>query len=248
MVSEQEQMVNGILRSLKKKGATDEVLSKVAAVLSSANIRPVRVLAEICEHGEVSTEDLTKKYGYNQPPRAARDLRELGFNIRTSSSRTTTGRRMAVYSLGSIDDLSVREGRILFSKRERQEVISRQRAHCYYCAGKFAETELQIDHRVPFEIAGNSLHERSGIDALIAVCSSCNRRKSWSCESCGNFKVKDIAQCITCYWYSPDEYQHVGGKKRVVLSVTFDGNDPLFKVFKGQTREQIETILRKKLL
>lgn len=40
--------------------------------------RPRTVLDHILEHGHITTEELKNRYGYNHPPRAARDVREHG--------------------------------------------------------------------------------------------------------------------------------------------------------------------------
>ncbi len=40
--------------------------------------RPKTVVDHILEHGSITTEELKEKYGYNHPPRAARDVREHG--------------------------------------------------------------------------------------------------------------------------------------------------------------------------
>ena len=41
------------------------------------------VLDHILEHGHVTTEELKDLYGYNHPPRAARDVREQGIPLET---------------------------------------------------------------------------------------------------------------------------------------------------------------------
>ena len=47
--------------------------------------RPRTVIDHILAHGYVTTEDLKERYGYNHPPRAARDVRELGIHWRPSA-------------------------------------------------------------------------------------------------------------------------------------------------------------------
>jgi len=43
--------------------------------------RPRTVIEHILEHGFITTEELKEKYGYNHPPRAARDVKESGIPI-----------------------------------------------------------------------------------------------------------------------------------------------------------------------
>ena len=47
--------------------------------------RPRTVIDHILAHGYVTTEDLKERYGYNHPPRAARDVRELAYRWRPSA-------------------------------------------------------------------------------------------------------------------------------------------------------------------
>ena len=109
---------------------------------------------------------------------------------------------------------------------------------------EFMPNELQIDHRVPFEVAGNVLHQSEGINALILVCSSCNRSKSWTCESsCNNFNAKDADFCKTCYWYNPDSYLHIGGKKKAIVNLSFDEGEDGFKKFYSVDRSNIKKMI-----
>lgn len=40
--------------------------------------RPKTVIDHILKYGQITTEELKEKYGYNHPPRAVRDVRESG--------------------------------------------------------------------------------------------------------------------------------------------------------------------------
>ena len=50
--------------------------------------RPRTVIEHILAHGYVTTEELRDKYGYNHPPRAARDVREQGIPLETFPIRS----------------------------------------------------------------------------------------------------------------------------------------------------------------
>ena len=62
-------------------------------------LRPRRVLIHILEHGSVNTDELNELYGYNHPPRAARDVRENGIPLKTSRIIGRNNRRIASYTL-----------------------------------------------------------------------------------------------------------------------------------------------------
>lgn len=52
---------------------------RIRELLPSIRNKRARVVIEhILEHGYITTEQLEKDYGYNHPPRAARDVREVG--------------------------------------------------------------------------------------------------------------------------------------------------------------------------
>ena len=215
-------------------------MTKVDRIVS---VRPVRLIRECCVNGEVSTETLQKKYGYNQPPRAARDVRELGFLLKTKNVKSSDGKKMAVYTLGDLSRFSPKCGRVLFTKAEKLNLIKKDGTQCFYCLADFPANALQIDHKIPYEIAGNEEHQKSGEDALALVCASCNRRKSWSCEGCSNFSKKELSVCRSCYWTNPDNYTHLATQNFVVLNLTLSEKDSGYASFNNKTRSEILQIL-----
>ena len=71
-----------------------------------------------------------------------------------------------------------------------------------------AERDLQIDHRVPYEVGGDT--ESQSAEDFMLLCGSANRAKSWSCEHCQNWtELKKREICLTCYWAYPENYAHV---------------------------------------
>ena len=59
--------------------------------------RPKTVIDHILKHGHITTEELKNKYGYDHPPRAARDVRELGIQLETFRVTAANGRKIAAY-------------------------------------------------------------------------------------------------------------------------------------------------------
>lgn len=74
------------------------------------NKRARIVIEHILSHGFVTTEELEKKYGYNHPPRAARDVREFGIPLETFRVKHSSGRTIAAYRFG--DMTQARMGRL----------------------------------------------------------------------------------------------------------------------------------------
>ena len=62
--------------------------------------RPRTVIDHILVHGFITTEELKEKYGYNHPPRAARDVREQGIALETFRVTGTDGRKIGAYRFG----------------------------------------------------------------------------------------------------------------------------------------------------
>lgn len=231
--------ISAILSSLRTKGIDEACIVRVESIIAKASLRPLRVLFECSANDGISTEELTRKYGYNQPPRAARDLKELGFDVRKKPGVTADGRRMVIYYIENFDVAGATVGRSAFTKREKSALLARDGERCFYCRGSFRPSELQIDHRVPFEVAGNQLHKCLGIGALVLACCTCNRSKSWSCEGCKNFKTKSLDVCSTCYWNEPDSYEHVAERAVVRINVVFSEGEIGYTRFRLMDRDAI---------
>lgn len=56
--------------------------------------RAKTVIDHLLEHGQITTEELKDLYGYNHPPRAIRDVRELGIPIDTFRVEGSDGRKI----------------------------------------------------------------------------------------------------------------------------------------------------------
>ena len=80
---------------------------------------------------------------------------------------------------------------------------------CFIYLEAIPESDLQIDHRVPYEVGGESATMLP--EEFMLLSGSANRAKSWSCEHCENWKnLKKREVCLSCYWASPENYTHVG--------------------------------------
>jgi hypothetical protein len=176
-----------------------------------SNKRARIVIEHILKHGFITTEQLEKQYGYNHPPRAARDVRESGIPLETFRVKDSEGRTIAAYRFGDLKQ--VRQGRLegrqTFSKKFRDELYVQNGGKRSICSGIFEQRYLQVDHRVPYEVAGD-LRGDLNLENFMLVCGSCNRAKSWSCEHCANWQSGKVSQvCLKCYWANPEDYIHV---------------------------------------
>jgi hypothetical protein len=192
-----------------------EFLDRIKSV---KNKRARLVLDRIAERGSITTEELAA-IGYNHAPRARMDARDLGFPIKTVRVKSSTGKSIAAYSFDLTKKLDLcKAGRVALSKRERERIIQKAGRKCQLCG---ATHDLQIDHRVPYEIAGESL---DAPDAYMVLCGSCNRRKSWICEHCDNFTGRRRVQvCHQCYWASPEAHTHVAMQQIRRTEIIWEG-------------------------
>ena len=188
--------------------------------------RPRTVIDHILKHGYITTEELKTKYGYNHPPRAARDVREEGIPLVTSRVTDSTGRIIGAYKFG--DPSKIRFGRVggrtAFSKQLKKELIERDGARCAIYLENFPEQELQIDHRIPFEVLGDEARKDKRPENYMLLCGSANRAKSWSCEHCANWlEQKDPSICRSCYWAYPENYSHIAMREARRMDIMWTG-------------------------
>jgi hypothetical protein len=174
--------------------------------------RPRTVIEHILEHGHITTEELREKYGYNHPPRAARDVRDQGIPLETFKVTGSDGRRMAAYRFADLS--TVRRGflggRRTFPKAFKGMLLEASRSRCQVCSQPYEERYLQIDHRIPYEVSDDIEFDERDAGSYVLLCGSCNRAKSWSCEHCRNWvRLKSPKICSACYWSSPESYAHI---------------------------------------
>jgi len=189
--------------------------------------RPRTVIQHILKHGFITSQELKDTYGYNHPPRAVRDVREHGIPLVTCRVKGVGGRRIAAYKFGDPSEaknvLSKSAGRTVLSKILKQALIEKYGAKCFVYFEPMDENILQVDHRIPYEIAGEQ--NEQNLELYMLLSPSANRAKSWTCEHCENLVRKDPAFCVKCFWASPEEYEHVAGKYQRVISIVFTGDE-----------------------
>lgn len=186
--------------------------------------RPRTVIDHIIKHGQITTDELKELYGYNHPPRAARDVRENGIPLETSFTVGEDGRRMGVYSFA--DPSKIKGGRIggrkVFSKKFKDQLVQVYGEKDHISGERMEARYLQIDHRIPYEVAGDD--SRDPADYMLIDASN-QRAKSWSCEHCANFlEIHDPGICRRCFWAWPEDYDHVAMEQERRLVITWQGD------------------------
>ncbi len=185
----------------------DDFRAKLAKITAK---RPRTVIDHILQHGHITTEELKEQYGYNHPPRAARDVREQGVALKTFRVTGSDGRSIGAYAFDPTKTVRDRlGGRRAWPKKFKDALVEAYDSRCAVCLTDYNARYLQIDHRVPYEVSGDSSGELESAEFML-LCGSCNRAKSWSCEHCKNWTddhSRDV--CQSCYWASPESYAHI---------------------------------------
>jgi hypothetical protein len=220
-----------------------ELLDRIGAV---TNKRARFVLDNIVKNGLVTTEELNAA-GYEHPPRAAQDAKDLGFRIKMIRVKHSNGKSIGAYVFDEGELEADKTGRRLLPKKERDALVREAGSKCQICG---AELNLQVDHRIPYEVAGES---QQGEDEPYQILDgSCNRKKSWDCEHCQNWLVfKNLDTCRTCYWASPEAYSHIAMKPERRADLVWIGDEVnSFERLKGEAArhqrsipEQIKSML-----
>lgn len=186
------------------------------------------VIDHILKHGQITTEELKVTYGYDHPPRAVRDVREHGIPLETFRVTGSNGRQIGAYRFGDIRKLrfSKLAGRTGLSKKIREALIAKYGCKCFIYLEEMDARELQIDHRVPYEVGGDGETDEIDPENFMLLSSSANRAKSWSCEHCENWiGKKDKKICLSCYWAYPDNYSHIAMRQIRRIDLIWQGDE-----------------------
>jgi len=190
----------------------------LAQIKKVTNKRPLAVINHILDHGQVTTEELREQYGYDHPPRARMDVLEWGIPIDTVRVPNRAGnKKIAAYRFGNPDRIEQQKtgGRQPFSKAFKKLLYERQGGRCAITDEPFEERYLSIDHRIPYQVAGDQIAAEDDPDNFMLIALGLQRVKSWSCEHCRNsLELRDPRVCQRCFWAHPDNYDHVAMEQR----------------------------------
>lgn len=203
--------------------------------------RPRTVIQHILKYGFVTTEELKEKYGYNHPPRAARDVVEQGIPLDRFRVTGKDGRKIGAYRFGdpSKARVGLLAGRLALTKRLKAQLIALGGPRCAIYVRVLDESELQIDHRIPFEVAGDNPKDMSSPAAYMLLSGSANRAKSWSCQHCANWlELRRPQICRKCYWAYPESYEHVAMRQARRADILWTGDEiPTYERLRRRTLE-----------
>lgn len=180
----------------------EEFIKKCKAVTKK---RPRTIINHLLKYGSITTAEIEELYGYAHAPRAIRDVKEAGIPIKKKMI-VSDGKRMAQYSFGDpseVGKFSQKTGRTSFASDMKPRLLERYGSRDNIYLEEVPEAELQIDHRIPYEIFGEG-DESEGEERFQLLTASANRLKSHTCENCSNWKRRDPEYCRTCFWAYPE--------------------------------------------
>ncbi len=93
-----------------------------------------------------------------------------------------------------------------------------------YVFGDWEQKKKANQFRIPYEIGGDP-DDMLDTKYFMLLCPSANRDKSWSCEHCRNWNVKDVDFCRKCYYAFPEHYEHIAGEQERRVGMIFKGDD-----------------------
>lgn len=210
--------------------ARQDIDPRILALCDKVTAKRPRALIDfLIEHGECSTEELNE-LGYDHPPRVAGDVKEAGIPIVMTRDRVSakTGRKIGVYRFGDPDDIKAGriDGRKAFSKAFKARLVELYGARDAFTREPLEPRYLQIDHRVPYQVAGDESFSEERPEDYMLLDASSQRAKSWSCENCRNAREdRDVSVCRTCFWASPEVYTHVALEQVRRLDIEWRGSE-----------------------
>jgi hypothetical protein len=208
----------------RRKNISPELL---ALCLSITAKRARTVINHILKHGIITNEDLSNIYSYDHPPRAIRDVREVGIPLITHKiTSEKTGRKIGAYTFDKL--ANVKRGRVggrrAFPKRFKLDLVRAYGARDAITGEPLDPAHLQIDHRVPYQVTGDG--GDLDVREFMLIDAASQRMKSWSCEHCKNWlDIQDIAICRTCFWAAPEAYSHIAMEAKRRIDIVWSGTE-----------------------
>ena len=223
--------------------SVNPLIRKAAEQVKSKRARAV--IDFILKHGLVTTEDI-EKMGYAHPPRAVRDVRENGIPLDTVRVKGVNGKSIAAYKFGDPAEIQSFKlgGRKTFSKQFKTALLEKQGGRCAICNEEYDNKYLQIDHRVPYELSGDS--KTLDIKDFMLLCAECNRKKDRATElGCRNtcFKTNDLSIIRSCFWASPENYAHICMEQIRRIDLAWKGEEvSVYDNLKSRANSQNKTL------
>ena len=195
----------------ESKPDIDPAVREMAERFLARGSKRGRVLLEMILHNGFATTEQLEAVGYRDAASAARDIRDSGIPLVTGEARSKTGGRTGRYTLGRAKDIvdGRFNGRTIIPKSVKKKVLAHYGCVDWLTGATMPRTALTADHRIPFRVLGDPENPDWRIEELMPLDKSSQRSKSWACEACDNYKIRDPNICRGCFWAFPETYKHI---------------------------------------
>lgn len=167
-------------------------------------------------------------FGHMHPARVIGDVRDQGIPVKTTTI-FEQGKRYASYTLGKARDIN----RVKFGGRKaipsyiKDMLVARSGMRCQLSEATLENTDLEVDHRIPFALAGEPVHPKCPTNYML-LSRSMQMKKSKECAGCPNLKkLKSVDNCKECYWASPEHYTHTAMRQEQVTNINWTDEDAI---------------------
>lgn len=194
-------------------------------VRESNNRRAVAAVRLMLENGSVTTAEMAA-LGYDHPPRALMDAKDAGVPFVMQMIRSEDGKRMARYTLTDDAKRANSTGRQTIPKWIKAALLERDGSFDRLTGIPALPASLTVDHRIPFQIGGDSGLREGDLHAFMLLELTSQRKKSWACEHCPNFiELRRPDICASCFWALPESYEHVATRPERREEVVWQGTE-----------------------
>jgi len=185
------------------------------------------VVDAILGRGFVTRDQIESDLGQQHAPRAAQDVKDEGIPLANIKFTYPDKQKSSYYifDLGEEVQAGKLGGRKRFKKSFKEAMVAHYGPIHAFTGEPFPERMLSIDHRIPYAIKGDT--DDPDVADFMLLDGTYQRRKSFACENCSNFKAKDVAVCGRCYWAFPDDYDHAATYPIRQVHISWTGGEEL---------------------
>jgi hypothetical protein len=202
------------------------VRDTIIEVLDFMGKRPLQGLITLLKNHPGWTSGKEIKISYDHSPRVLADLKDYGIPILAESRATRDDSKSHHYRLGRKENILRQplKGRSALRKAIKRELLTKFGNRDSFTQIEFPESSLQIDHRIPFRVSGDN-PENLVVDRFMLLSASSQRAKAMACKRCRNMSEGVLGHCRSCYWASPEGYDHVELTKAKITIIVWNEED-----------------------
>ncbi len=207
--------------------ACKELKEYVELVYPYATKRAKWAIDELLSNGSLTSSEMLE-FGHMHPARVICDVRDQGIPVETTTI-FEQGKRYASYKLGKAKDINRAKfgGRKTIPTCIKHILVARNGMQCQLSKATLQSTDLEVDHRIPFALAGEPKHPKCPSNYML-LSRSMQMKKSKECAGCPNLKkLNSVDNCNECYWASPEHYTHKAMRQEQVTSINWTDKDAI---------------------